>query len=476
VNEFKARNDFKEQVEKLLKDIERAVSPEGVDPYLGSGNQKILEHTTRKFFLDGIMQSLGWSLGSNGNMVEEARIKADTTTFMDYVGVSNNQRAPLLIVEAKAWDKPFVTAKTSGTEREEGNEYLISRAIDHIKNEGSVEGSPVTNAWHDYLLQIYGYVKNLKEQYDHDVKRVVLTSGQWMLIFDSPSESFLHSSPINTSSITILHKSEYISHSSDIFALLARETLVTEAPKILRPSQLPSYINQKNIDNVFHGIHVCYEQSGSSMFDRKPRILIYPAIFIRRTDGLLLTIMKGNDDCILEYKNESLDDHLEEVSKRATELTNLCETELGQKLIFSELSSFSGFLVRPRRGIPPSNRIYYVQDQDDTPDQWMFVTGEITHNLLGRMSIDNCRFHSWSECRREEQEIGTSALSIRSIANPRAFFVDTQTHHCANQIIQDRRKERCHIAALDERICCQTCIYLNSCWSEDELLKLPCGH
>jgi hypothetical protein len=45
-------------------------------------------------------------------MVEEARAQGDTTLFLflDYLGVNPDFRVPLLIVEGKAWGKPFVTA------------------------------------------------------------------------------------------------------------------------------------------------------------------------------------------------------------------------------------------------------------------------------------------------------------------------------------------------------------------------------
>ncbi|MDI7046664.1 hypothetical protein QMN58_24455, partial [Escherichia coli] len=66
------------------------------------------EHTTRVHFLDELVELLGWSLGLGGDMAEEARLKGETTTFMDYLGVRADTNAPALLIEAKAWDKAFL--------------------------------------------------------------------------------------------------------------------------------------------------------------------------------------------------------------------------------------------------------------------------------------------------------------------------------------------------------------------------------
>ena len=61
-----------------------------------------LEHTVRIHFLDHLLKALGWKMEA---VVEEARVKQDTTLFLDYLGVHLQQRIPILIFEAKAWDK-----------------------------------------------------------------------------------------------------------------------------------------------------------------------------------------------------------------------------------------------------------------------------------------------------------------------------------------------------------------------------------
>lgn len=475
MNETKARNDFKKTIKWLLEEIERAVAPDGVDPYAGAGERKILEHTTREFLLDGIMEALGWTLGPTGDMAEEARIKAETTTFMDYVGVNRTTRAPLLIVEAKAWDKPFVSPRRSGGNRTDTDEDLIVQAIEHLKVGGARDVSPVTNAWHEYLEQVAGYVRSLKQEHGHEVERVVLTSGQWMLVFDAPTKTFLDECSVDERQFVIFHKADYVARSTDILDLLSRASIAGDIPNMLRPAQLSSYAKAESIATAYHGLHVRYEESGSSRFERRPRVLVYPAVIIQRRDGALLTVMEDSEGSPLEHDHNVLDNHLNEVTKKAVALLAACAAELGVTLNPSPLNQFPGFPVKPRRLHVEIIEPVLVDDQDDTVDEWMLATGQATHYLRAQPIIGQCRFHEWSACRDVGHAIGSSALSIRSIHRPRAFFTDTQVHHCAHQQVQDRRVERCRIAAIDERVCCQACVYLEVCWPQGDRDALPCG-
>ena len=89
MNKLKAKNDFKAGLKGLLEDLDRALSPEALDPYAGAGKQTVLEHTTRIYFLDRFLELLGWRLGLHGNVAEEARIKAGTNRRVQHLEVRN---------------------------------------------------------------------------------------------------------------------------------------------------------------------------------------------------------------------------------------------------------------------------------------------------------------------------------------------------------------------------------------------------
>ena len=471
MNHAKAKADFKRAVHALLAAYERINRPGGPLPFQGADVNPPLEHSTREDFLDGFIEALGWTLGAAGDVVEEARIKADTTTYMDYLGVSADERYPVLIIEAKAWGMPFVASRRgSGVGGVESVELII-RTIMHVRNGGGSASSPAIKLWHEYIEQVHGYVRDLKEQYSHDVARVLLSSGQWLVIFVRPVVSFLGDAAVESDDIVIVHKNEYVARSSEIFELLGRHRLADSPPKTLRPAQLKSYVSAVDVVALYHAMVIKFESSGSSRFTPRPLVLAYPAVLVQRTDGVLLTVLGQEEGIALDSRDTS--GHLDEVDDAANALIAVCCDELGVNIDAAGVDRFPGFPQKASAALSEGSA--FVGDVDEVPDEWLLVTGTEAHYLRRTPAVDACRFHSWAACSGIGKGVGRSALAARSVANPRAFFVDEEDHHCAHQDVLDWREVRCHIEPIDERLCCQACVYLNVCWSNDEAARLPCG-
>ncbi|MGH8050550.1 MAG: hypothetical protein ACREPB_07835 [Arenimonas sp.] len=463
-------------MERLLGDIEKVTGTDPLEAYSGAGTPNILEFTTREFFIDGVLKALGWTFGSSGTVAQEARIKVDTTNFMDYIGITEIERNPILMVEAKAWDVPFITSRNKNENETESN--LIVRSINHIKNKGAEVDSPTFATWHGFLGQVMRYVRALKTNHNHDIQRAVLTSGQWLVVFHNPSETFSENDTANDEQIAIFHRSQFVERSTEILDLLGYESLASRPPKLLRPAQLPQHIQVHKIKAVFHGVHVRYESSGSKKFVLSPRILVYPSLIILRDDNVLLTIMHHTDCLIVDYQEDSpkkLADHLEEMRIRAVDLLNQCSTETGVVLEPAPLAACPGYKPRTsafsRKQIEP----LYIEVDEVNPDHWMLITGQATHYLITTPVVDPCRFHQWRACDAAGYPSGNTQLSTRSIHKPRALFVDGQAHHCAHQLVLDRRDDRCQIAPIDSRVCCQACTFLEVCWPKTDRAALPCG-
>lgn len=86
-----------------------------------------------------------------------------------------------MIVEAKAWGKPFVEARDRRVKGKPSK--LICCAIENIRDGGDASKSPISKEWHDYLLQVREYLKSLLDVHRHHAERIVITNGQWMVIF-----------------------------------------------------------------------------------------------------------------------------------------------------------------------------------------------------------------------------------------------------------------------------------------------------
>lgn len=467
VNRLALQNLFKRGLGDLLAAVERELARPLRDPFAElDPNRRPHEHDTRLLFVDELLGHLGWRLGAGGNVLEEARLQATTTKFMDYVGVVDITGAPLLLVEAKAWDKPAISARGDGQHASEAT--LLVAAIQHIRN-GKPEGtSPIIAEWDGYLRQVRGYVQTLNERYHHNLPRAVIISGEWMVVFRCPVETFLRVA--RPDDIAIFTRAQFKARAEDIFKLLHRSALTEDAPVSLRPAQLRQFLELSDVSGVFQGMHVHYERTGSTLFVRRPRILIYPALFVARKDEAIFTVIDNDTPVELDYRRdddgvETLAPHLDEIYARGAALITACGTELSGVLSSAELSAFPGFR---REGLAKSP----VGELTEA-DEWLVATGSATHFLLAEPRVQGCRFHSWAECGADAAM--QSAISARSV-DPPAFFVDTQRHHCAHQVVQDRREDRCLIQAIDSRTCCQACVFLEQCWTEEEQAALPCGH
>jgi hypothetical protein len=467
VNRLELLNLFKQGLGDLLEAVERELAKPKRDPFTEPDpNRRPHEHDTRRLFVDELLKHLGWRLELGGNVLEEARLKAETTKFMDYVGVTDEAGTPLLLVEAKAWEKPAIAARGGGQFGSEAE--LVVAAIQHIREGKPADTSPISREWDAYLRQVHGYVHTLREGYHHKLPRAIVISGEWLVVFIDPAETFLGTA--RPDDIRILTRARFHDRAEEIFDLLHRSALTQDAPIPLRPAQLRQFIDLAGVGGAFHGVHVHYAPSGSTLFARRPRILLYPALFLARNDGAVFTVIDDDEHVELDYVRDeaganTLAPHLESVRARTVKLLAACAAELQGTLAASELAAFPGF--------PTKDMNKALVHSLTAANEWLVATGSAEHYLLAEPRVQNCRFHSWAECGADAAL--QSALSVRSV-DPRVFFTDTQSHHCAHQVVLDRRHSRCLIQAVDSRTCCQACVYLDHCWTAVERAALPCGH
>ena len=130
---------------------------------------------------------------------------------------------------------------------------------------------------------------------DMNCQCVVLSSGQWIVVFTSPTATFFEGE-VNDEQFRIFTLTEYVekavralrSSSSDH---ARRQSCLSS----LRPSQLRDYVTAETVSAVFYGLHVKYESSGTALFAPRPRILVYPALIIQRDDNTFLTAIDGEE-------------------------------------------------------------------------------------------------------------------------------------------------------------------------------------
>jgi hypothetical protein len=476
VNAGQVENELKRALRHLVAEADKAWGPEGVAPFAGLGEEVTLEHTTRRLFLDGMLKALGWSLGPGGDVAEEARVKAETTTFMDYVGVSRT-RVPLLIVEAKAWEKPFVAPARGSNAPSEPPHDLIVRAIAHLRAGGAPPESPVIGLWHGYLDQVLGYVRDVRNQHGHEVARVVLTSGQWLVVFVEPVATFLGPAEARPDQVLIFHKADYVAASGELLAAMGQAALADMTPTVIRPSQLPTFAPAGQIKATFLGLHVFHDEQRNRFSGPHPLVRCTPIVIVQRRDGKVIAVMDESERRSLPQGDDGLEAHVAEIALGSGRLVTACTDSLGVAVRPEPLTAFPGFsdVVARRRDaevtLTAAPRAF-VQLQPDG-DEWLMVTGLDTHFLAATATAGACPFHRWAAGEAQGVALGTGAIGRPSV-EPRSYYIDGQAHHCAHQGVQDLRAERCHLAGLDSRLCCLSCVYRSVCWSPTDRAPVAC--
>jgi hypothetical protein len=354
-------------------------------------------------------------------VVEEARVKGDTTLFLDYLGVHLQQRTPILIFEAKAWDKPPVSAISSANRRD-APELLLAKALTFIRDGQGV--SPVTAEWTGWLSKLRDYVRDLQSQSRHVVSKVAISSGQWLVIFTDTRNAFIDDGTIDPNFILVFKTDQFVANSDDIFKQLAYDTLVKSIPSPLRPTQLSAYIAASDVRRVFHTVVVTWQASGSdAVFDRFPQIIVNPAAVVERADGALLHVtdhLLGHD--FVPTDPDKLEDHFAGVRARADRLLGSIADALGTKPVASDIDVFRGFPEMPTRGSssglvpePMPTRVSFLWRFPDSPREFLLVTGTSPHFLLDNPSFGSCTGHSWTACSTAGHAQGGNPVLASSI-------------------------------------------------------------
>jgi hypothetical protein len=100
----RAFEDFQAEEKHIRSQYARAVRTGEAPP--GADDDELLERPTRRFVIDRMLHALDWNPDDPGQVVEEARSwdADDERLYFDYLGVAPETRAPVVLVEAKAYD------------------------------------------------------------------------------------------------------------------------------------------------------------------------------------------------------------------------------------------------------------------------------------------------------------------------------------------------------------------------------------
>lgn len=479
------RYQYEEDCKKQLEKIQAK--------YIQSHVEEILEAHLREFFVNAFLEALNWRMKvNNPNLIPESSVtsaSSGTRLFLDYFGIEQETAKPLLIVETK---RPGISLPVKQPHSDKTSMKSLtedSRAV--VIASGLADHPLIPKKWNEWLSDLREYVKSVNNQSGHIPKRVVLTNGQWLILFSDPADSFLSSGPCDHTRIFIYEfekgkRDDIVDKRDQIFELLEHQKVLGETPP-LTVGEVPFYITPENVSDAMHGLRVIYlERKG--IYEPSPHIGVAPVVFLRSNYGAWLCIESRIEESV-PHNYKDLGKHLQTIQERAIELLATINQYLGIQLRPASLVSHYDDEERfdSLKGIK-------TLKSERNFEEFVIVTGEYTHYLKPEPTIPTCPYHD-SAFSRQQGRVESQLVSIqhRSI-NPRSFFFSRENHHCAHSDVASAKsspitpenKNRCgsrsgkdydafcEIQPFEKHLCCRTCAFEEVC-TNTQVFKLPCN-
>lgn len=436
-----------------------------------------LEAHIRVYIVNSFLSALNWRLDEgpeNGlpNLVPEVPIlskERGSIRFLDYLGLERTNHDPLMIVETKRPSSQLPHTNKPASVYSE----IVSRGL---------AGEALNGEWNKWLQDIRDYVRSTYECTRKAPLRVVLTNGDWLILFLDPTDAFLKGGTNAPGSILVFSDhSDIEERYHDLFEKLEHGKVLGESPP-LTPGELPFYTNGNPIDRALHGLRLRYIEQ-RSIYKYSPVIIVAPVVFLRTRYGCWLRVETPPQERELPYKADQLPNHIDELDCMAKNLLTEINYRLGVSLqpfpILRHFEDEEGF--HAVRGCVESDE-----------DEYLLVTGDKTHYLLQRPAIANCPYHDWATCNAKGVPCDSGPIIGRS-TSPRSFFFSEEPHHCAHRDVSSAKgtpitpanrpqcglrsgqdgQAFCEIWGFEQHLCCQTCIFNETC-TRATVFQLPC--
>lgn len=437
-----------------------------------------LEAHLRVFLVNSFLAALNWRPNftpEDGlpNLIPEVPLRSTasgTTRFLDYLGIECESNHPLLIVETK---RP-----SSGLPRTVAGRKCAT--FEEVISSG-LSGGALSGEWSEWLQTLKDYVCSVHSATNTYPRRVVITNGDWLIVFLDVADSFSAKGTRNPVNILVFQNSEDIKARAAVVYGVLEYNLVSNILEGILPSELPFHISSEDVIQIMHGLHLRYiEQTG--IYGTSPIIKLAPIILIRSRWGSWLRIEEPPREYELPHDRERLGSHILEVKAAAIELNQKVIEHVGRNMPALSLREYyadgDSFQEMPA----------VIERQ---PNEYFVITGSSFHYLLFEPTIQGCPYHN-SDVSQAGGVLASPNILARSI-NPRSFFFSGEVHHCTHRDVSAIKASRitaenrmrcgprsgqdhqafCEIWRLETRLCCRACVFGGGC-DEAEVFNLPC--
>jgi len=490
--------DFQRRLGQIVRDFrgqESAIRAQYANPAPPAGTvsameeRGMLERATRRYIIDELLRALDWNPAIPSNVAEEARARSSdgARLYFDYLGVAPLTQFPVLLVEAKAFDvsKP---RKARGSELDARTmSQVLATAIEAIKRGNT--NVPIHSEWIAYLRDMHSYMLSIATLGRTTLKRLLVTSGSWSIIFVEPAATFLATGEVNAAHIVCFTSlDELVVGARDVFHLLHRPRLVDTLPFALTVAEALELIPASGIGDCYQAVMVTCSSRGA-LRQQYPCRDIYPALLVNSGRRWFAIV---DYDCRMPEPEAGVDqsNFITDIEGGGTALLNRLRRRYDLSLAPGSLGAFPGLpapmssaigmstLAAPLPGSTTAMSLAgssvqrrFVEHHNvvGRTAEFVVITGSSWFYKRDFSAASPCLYHSWDNANTDRVAVPLKLLAYTADSSTR----DGQEHHCANQDLHSLRANICHLRSFETHLCCKTCIFEFDCWRSDGQ-QLPC--
>jgi len=445
-----------------------------------------LEWHRREFFVNALLAALNWRserAPEEGlpNIVPEARVRSEetgNTKRLDYLGLETDTDRPLLVVETKRPASPLPRLADDPA-------ATVSEAL-----AGGLDGRELRGKWAKWLAQLTDYVRSIHRRVQLVPKRLLLTDGDWFVLFLDPGDAFLENGSHDPDLMVYFASREELEReASMVFCSLEYARLLEERGPLL-PEEVPFHVGKRQVERLMHGLRIHYIDKQVMYGSREPEIHVSPVVLIRLHTGTWLHVEALSNAHPMPFSTKSLREHVGRVAKSAKALMRDVKERLGLRKRVASLTEHYGDPVA-------FAELKGVKTLPDTGDpntvDFLVLTGTRKHYLTKRPTVRGCQFHDHKGCFPQTGH-GSTGPIYAPCTDPRSFFVSGQDHHCAqggvyvakSQPVDDSNRTRCGLRSAEDgqafceifrfetHLCCRACVFEEIC-TRAQVFRLPCS-
>jgi hypothetical protein len=449
-----------------------------------------LEAHARLHLIDGVLQTLGWSVTPNvdvferftQNMSIELSLRPPDAVYakrLDYFGFDSQTRASLLAVESKG---PDLVMPASGAPLSPTDHPWISELLAVARSNGGLR-TPVTHlsgSWVKDVHQLADYVRRIVRTPGTTMpRRALLTNGTWYVVFAEPAVMLPGAQRKEGPDIYVFDSQDAVlRHLPTFCELLAYSSLALPLPTI--PSgAIRSHIDPTRIHRTANAIHLFHARHPRANH-QVPYMEVKPLLLLIDTEGRVCAVHGSSVHRPVPVNKDELGLHLQQMADDTAALRQEVSAFLAAQL---PPASPMVDLFRDGRSLLTWQAVSLCLEPTDPPgERFHVLTGESTHFLVSPGTFAGCDGHAFGRLLTRTKAALQSPVLASSLT-PRSFFTDDQPHHCQHTDINASRRAVladptqqagdlayvpvgdpvCFMLPIDEYLCCRGCAFQAVC-------------